>query len=258
LNATLKIQTLAVALVALGTSFSAAAGAQTHPSDPIVGPTKGSNTLACCHCLGEKTTLNLNTGAANWYVTSPDGGGGQSDPGNPTQTERKRNQRTASSSQLNSIAVLGVPVAQPNPAWTQTLSPALWIAPPGAPQAIGTYVYTTTFNVPACTIPSTVSLAGKFAADNAAQLYIDNNATPFVLNGPANYGFQTGSIASFQASPLSPGTHTIKVLVTNIGGPTGLVVQAAVTRNCTNNPYPGHTPPPWDQNNNPEGKHKIK
>ncbi len=173
-----------------------------HPSDPV-NPTKVP-TLACCHCIGDSNSLDLSTGAAVWTV-APVGG-------------------------TSSTAVL----VTPNVSWTNNLAPAKWIGPPGAPQSVGSWAYETTFYVQqGCVIPSTISLSGKFAADNTATLQVDNQA-PVSLQGTPNYGFLPGSVTSFGGGSVwTAGPHTIRVTVGNAGGPTGLVVSATLTRKCT-------------------------
>ena len=156
--------------------------------------------LPCCRCLdGKSTTVNVSTGTAPWSVAF---GSGAAQPVVPAS----------------------------NVSWTP-VPPGNWVGPSGN-AAIGDYSYTMPFHVPKCVIPMRVTISGKFAADNVGKLYIDNNLVK-ASQGTPNYGFLPGSVTPFTWSGvLTPGSHAIKMVVTNSSGPTGLVVAATITVTC--------------------------
>ena len=163
------------------------------------------SSLECCECLGKVTTLNISTG--------------QSGPKDPLWS-------------MNGGPAYTTP---PYPGWITTLTPARWIQPvasptpsPGVPA--GNYKYTVRFNVPKCTIPSEVRLEGKFAADNGAKVSLDG--TP-VNSCPMPYCFKAPvAPVALSVPSVSPGAHTLEVIVMNEGGPSGLVVNAQLVRQC--------------------------
>ncbi len=167
-------------------------------SGAVGAPPGPMQTLACCRCLGETTTLNLGTGIANWAL--------ENGP--------------------------AFPVANAYPGWTTALSPAKWIQ--SAPStngsatgvSAGTYKYQLRFMVPRCLIGATVQLAGRFAADNSARLLL--NGTPIAAT-PQNKGFVTPT--SFSAV-LPPGIHTLMIEVKNEDSVSGAVLQAQLVRRC--------------------------
>lgn len=156
--------------------------------------------VPCCRCLdGTRQTVNINTGTARWQVTSPGSTG------------------------IQPVALAG------NPAWTP-VPPARWVGPPGNPTTVGDYTYFIRIYVPRCTIPPRVVMSGRFAADNSARVFLDANQIA-ASQGTPNYGFLPGSITPFSAS-LSPGLHTVRVIVRNISGPTGMILQGSLTITC--------------------------
>jgi len=169
--------------------------------------------LACCECLGNVTTIDLSTG--------------QGSPIDPLWN-------------VNGGAAYTTP---PYPGWTTSLGPAKWIQPVAAPTPAssvppGVYKYTLQFNIPRCTIPNSVRLDVKWAADNSGNVFLDNNTTPVALCTP-NTCFQNGVAQPFSLTNLGPGPHTLRFEVRNIGGPSGLIVNAKLTRQCVNgNPGP--------------------
>ncbi|HEV7375403.1 MAG TPA: hypothetical protein VGN95_11840 [Pyrinomonadaceae bacterium] len=162
--------------------------------------------LSCCECLGKVTTLDLSTG--------------QGSPVDPLW-------------QVNGSAAYTTP---PYPGWTTSLSPANWIQPVPSPTpannvAAVLFKYTVQFNIPKCTIPSEVRLDAKWAADNSGKVYLDNNSTP-VASCTVSTCFQTGVAQPFTLTGLTPGLHTLRFEVKNDGGPSGLIVNAKLTRQC--------------------------
>lgn len=154
--------------------------------------------LPCCRCLdGKTTTVNVSTGAVPWNVAF---GNSQAQPAGPVS----------------------------NVAWTP-VPPGQWIGT--GSQNPGTYTFQMPYQVPNCVIPMRVTIAGKFAADNTATLYVEGHAVASL--GTPNYGFLPGSVTPFTwTGTLAPGPHNIKVVVTNSDGPTGLVVAATITVTC--------------------------
>lgn len=168
---------------------------------PVPGP---AIRLRCCRCLdGQRQTVRIDTRAASWTVRPPN----------------------SSSSQPV------VPAS--NGAWT-ALAPGGWVGPQGA-ATVGNYTYELRIVVPRCIIPARVTVAGRFAADNHATVFHvgPNNAVQQIAaSPPGDFGFQTASIRPFTAVLATPGTHTLRVVVRNAGGPTGLILEGAVTSVC--------------------------
>jgi len=156
--------------------------------------------VPCCRCLdGSQQRVNLDTRTAPWRVSGP--------------------------------AVVGLPlaVAATNVSWAP-VPPAGWVGPPGNPTAVGDYTYAIRVFVPRCVIPARVMLSGRFGADNSARVFLDGNQIA-TSQGTPNYGFLPGSITPFSAQ-VGPGLHTIRVIVRNIGGPTGMILQGQLTFTC--------------------------
>lgn len=157
--------------------------------------------VPCCRCLdGSTFSVTIDTRRAAWRVTQPNGSGPQ-----PV-------------------------VPATHPAWA-AVPPAGWVGPPGAPATVGDYEYELPFYVPPCVIDAPVQLSGRFGADNRARVFIDGNLVT-QSQGPPNYGFQPGSITPFTTTVTTPGLHRLRVIVSNIGGPTGLILQGTLTRTC--------------------------
>lgn len=158
--------------------------------------------VPCCRCLdGTTRTIAINSGTSPWQV---------SNPGAPN--------------------VFAPAVSATNVAWTQ-LPPARWIGPVGGNSATGDYVYQLQIYVPRCVIPATVRIIGHFAADNRARLLHNGNQIAASLGTP-DYGFLPGSVTPFTVNNLTAGLHTLQLVVTNSGGPTGAVIRANVTSTC--------------------------
>jgi hypothetical protein len=155
--------------------------------------------LPCCRCLdGSATEIKIDTGLAPWRVTTPQ-------------------------SQYQQIAV---PVASIPGSWTTLLAPAVWIGPPGQPEDVGDYEYELQFYIPNCMIPSDIHVIGQAAADNRANVFLDGGPLLAVVPGFT-------SPTPFTAGPVTgTGIHKLRFVVTNDGGPTGLVVRAAIIVRC--------------------------
>jgi hypothetical protein len=124
-------------------------------------------------------------------------------------------------------------VTPPFPGWATNLAPAKWIQPvasplPAANVAIGILKYSVQFNVPKCGKFSQVRIDGRFAADNGAKVTIDGNP---ITSCPTPYCFKVPG-QPLTITGITAGTHTLAFEVKNDGGPSGLSVNAKLTRNC--------------------------
>jgi hypothetical protein len=144
--------------------------------------------------------VRIDTGAASWQVSNP------------------------GSTSLGPVANAA------NVSWV-ALPPARWVGPPTGGTSTGDFTYQLQIYVPRCTIPSQVRLAGRFAGDNSVRVFFDERRIA-ASGGTPNYGFLPGSVTPFAVSSLTPGLHTLRVVVTNSGGPTGVIVEAALTATC--------------------------
>jgi hypothetical protein len=153
--------------------------------------------LPCCLCVdGRRMRIPINTRSAPWFVRNP------------------------GSAAFNPVALAS------HPAWTPALAPAGWVGPPGAATAAGDYVYELRVVMPRCLIRPVVRVVGRFAADNRATTTIGSttSTTP---------GFSTSDIRPFGGALAStPGTQTIRIVVRNNEGPTGLVAQGVIEIIC--------------------------
>lgn len=199
------IKGAATAILAFATLISAPSFAQTASAQVAEPERTRSNILPCCNCLNEVKTAGFNTGNAVWTVKLP------------------------------SAAIVGTSNAS-NAAWTTTTIPAAtWISPAGNPQTQGNYVYQTTVDTRNCTLGSTVTISGRFLADNVGSVLVDGK--PIVSSaGTPNYGFLPGSLTSFSYTAPSGGVHTITINAYNAGGPTGIIAEVTATRTCRGNP----------------------
>ena len=202
----------ATGLLLAASVFSTASLAQdaARPAPDLGGP-RGERipVLQCCQCVGrDGAVLALNTGSSQWSVTAP--GGTASQPTTP-------------SSNAAWVPVLG-----------SLLPPALWISPVGNPSTVGAFSYKTQFDARRCTIASTITISGQFLADNKGSIYVDGVFVKSSVGTP-NYGFLPGSLTPFSytiPAAASGGVHTVEMRADNSGGPTGVVVQLTVKRNC--------------------------
>lgn len=204
----IKLNTALFAVVcaplALGSTFAAGqtAGDASGPATSV-----RSVKAVCCKCTdGSKPTASISTGTAPWRATS-----------GPSST------------------ALSPVVAAGNPAWT-SVPGGSWVGPAGAPTQGGTYTYELRIEVPRCVIsPRALSIEGRFAADNSATVYFDNNQVA-VSQGTANLAFQPAGVTPFTITGVTPGVHILKVVVNNAGSVTGLNVSGQVTTACPASP----------------------
>ena len=192
----------ALLMLAVGTlSFSAPAQVSSQPSG-CQCPVSG----LCCQCAdGRRLQVDISTGTAPWRVRRG-----------------------------NAPSQLAITLA--HPAWTASLPPAQWIRPPGSPTDSGDYVYELQYTVPNCVIPARFAITGQLASDETASVSVDG--------GPAfatQAGFQQPNVASFTVPPagLTPGTHTLTVVVRNTGDVTGLLLRASIITLCPLQRGPG-------------------
>lgn len=182
------------------------------PSSILTPPP--SSSLPCCTCLGEMPTLDLSTG--------------QTSPVDSLWT-------------VNNTSAYTTP---PHPSWITGLSSAKWIQPVASPLPgnipAGISSYRLRFNVPDCTIPMSVSLDGKMAADNKAKVYLDGNVIAS-CNGPDCFSTSGGQApVAFNVATVQAGTHLLQVDVTNYAStfgsdtPSGLLVSATLLARCQN------------------------
>lgn len=114
----------------------------------------------------------------------------------------------------------------PNSSTSQWLSPYANWASSG-----GTFSYQLSFNLAGCD-PSTVQVAGRWEADNQAQMFLNGTAVPGgVINNPGFNAFQNFTInGGFVA-----GLNTLEFRVVNLSSITGLRVEfTSATARCCN------------------------
>jgi len=129
--------------------------------------------------------------------------------------------------------------------WVASKSPASnWISPsPSAGTYYGyeSFTYTTTFTESG----SNPSLSGNFTADNEVTALLNGNVIGIAS---APYGYTWGSWFTFGTSDATDfvinGTNTLQFVVTNFGGPTGLLVDMQTPLGLVPTPIPILTPPP--------------
>jgi len=217
---------LALALLAVGTTttFGLAQKPLELKLDSTIQVPSRMPTLPCCECLGKVNTLDLSTGQAGpkdpiWSVN-----------GNFAFTTPK----------------VSSWIALPTANWIQPVaSPLPSNNVPGTPD----YTYTVRFYVPRCAIPNSVRLTGNFAADNSATANLDNIPIPSAsCPGPVCFNNPQAPVSLNGAPPLTTGTwHRLDIVVHNISGYSGLIVNAKVTRQCAR----GNLGPTGDQTMEP-------
>jgi hypothetical protein len=162
----------------------------------------------CCNCLTETNIYDLSTGQQAtdpYWVTA------------------------------GSSAYAPTPSSQ----W-RALPPAHWIQYSSFPTdtyGATTFPYRLQFTIPECIAPMSARLDGKFAADNAATLSIDGQQIASCAGPNCFSSTSTQAPVPFSVTGLSPGLHTITVIVTNMlaaGQNTisGLIVSAQLTTRC--------------------------
>lgn len=183
--------------------------------------------LPCCKCIGGKgqvTPINSGSGAGStpWLVAGP--------------------------GVTNPVAVTVAP-GTVDWQWTATLAPAQWIQPNtsngGTSHPAGIYNYDLRIEIPCCTIPMKVELAGQAAGDDQIRVFADDLNTPiavtninlpvpgWALPGDGGWGFKAERIVSFAHVFTTPGSHLVRIEVANGGGPHGMLVRAALTTCCS-------------------------
>lgn len=186
----------------------AIANAQAPVFPPVAATYNGGQVLKCGTAQsGGLYVLNLNTGTALWSVKGP-----------------------------NYPAAIPS-VAYSNVAWpTNLITGAAWISASTdeMAQPNGGYLFSTDFTVPTGAGATSVSVAGKFLADNQAVIFIDGIPVSTSLGQPM-FGFYPAALTSFYyALPsANPGIHKIQILVRNLDGPTGLRAEVTVRRTCS-------------------------
>ncbi len=205
----MKIKAITAGLVMAGASlslWSTIALSQTAADAAGQATAARSVRAVCCKCTdGTKQTASISTGSAPWRSTSA-----------PTGT------------------ALSPVVAAGNGAWTPVPGGS-WVGPAGAPTLAGNYTYELRIEVPRCVVsPRALSIEGRFAADNSATVYFDNNQVA-VSQGPANLAFQAAGVTPFTITGVTPGVHILKIVVSNAGSVTGLNVSGQVTTACPAN-----------------------
>lgn len=120
-------------------------------------------------------------------------------------------------------------IAIPGAQWIQ---PVAAPAPaPNVPASPPLYKYTVQFNVPPCSAGH-VELSGTFAADNGATAFLDG---PPAIPGATCAGtcFQSPlAPVPLNVGNIIPGPHVLAIEVNNLGGFSGLIVNAQVKRVC--------------------------
>jgi hypothetical protein len=179
-------------------------------------PARRGPTLECCNCLNETKTVSLNTGMVNWTVIWPE-----------TTVPRATEMVT-------------------NSAWTTTAIPAArWISPtdfPQSPSNYGVHIYETKVDLRNCTIGSSVTINGRFLADNRASVMVNGVAIASTLNAEApepltnRYGFLAGSMGTFSYTIPAGGIHTVTIRVRNSDMATGMIAEVTATRTCKEPP----------------------
>jgi hypothetical protein len=200
----MKNSTLAFALAALALS-SGICVAQEADIRRAAPPSKPAS-LKCCECIAGASNvvapLDLSTGQTGPVKWTVDGG--------------------------------PVYVTLPYSSWL-TSPPAQWVQSVNSPSpgdvGAGPFTYGTLFNVPKCAIPySMVQLSGTYAADNGATISLVPGASGTPC--PGQYCFQAPG-KTFTFSPVAPGAHTLRVVVTNQPGTvSGLLVNAKLEARC--------------------------
>jgi hypothetical protein len=85
----------------------------------------------------------------------------------------------------------------------------------------GNYTYTLNFNLPAGLNPSTATISGRWASDNAASLKLNGNPIPLPTPGFASWTPFTIPVGS----PFVAGANSLQFTVANLGSFTGLRVE---------------------------------
>ncbi len=167
--------------------------------------------LPCC-ASGSANIINIDTGTAPWRVMLP------------TQTWYQP-----------------VVVPAPNAAWAP-VPQASWVRPPPASNRYppGNYTYALQLAVPACSAGRTITITGRFAADNMASVFLDTPAaqgTSPIAAQTTTQGFLPANVTQFSTSiaSASAGNYVLRVVVNNeptFPSDTGMILQGAVLTSC--------------------------
>jgi len=122
-------------------------------------------------------------------------------------------------------------VTPPSTAWTVNMPPAQWIQPVASPTPSGNvppgvYKYVVSFTPTPCAMGH-LELSGTFAADNDAGAMLDG-----VHIGTACTNCFNTAAVPFAVNPLTLTSHVLEINVNNLGGFSGLIVNAHVKRIC--------------------------
>jgi hypothetical protein len=180
------------------------------PGDNAVSIDQADPNVTCtfvntCAMRGQ----NLSTGVGSWIVTWPNG-----------QTTTPHKVAPNSNWASHSPPASGGPPFPTGTSWVQPANSSTL-----TPEPPGDYVYLIRFVIPC---PGTVT--GWFAADNAATLVLDSDPGIPCLGNPT-LCFLQANVTSFGPLAVMPGTHVIRITVTNQAGSntlTGLLAHITV------------------------------
>ena len=162
-------------------------------------------TLGCCRCLGGSNSLDLSTIISNSWTVN----------GTPAAF-----------------------LANIHPLWDLPTGGASWVSTIAAGGtgnvASGSYEYKLRFVVPACTIEQRVTLNGKYGGDDDVTGVFLDNTTLASCSGGWCFNVANNSNPRTFSTNVAPGSHTLRVIVLNSGGPSGMFVNAKLTSTCRN------------------------
>lgn len=177
----------------------------------------GAVQLPCC-TSGTPNIVRIDTGSAPWMVRNP------------------------SSTYFHPVVSL-----PPNTMWA-TVGSSTWVRPfaeAGASATAhpeGVYTYSLQFRVPACASGRTITISGRFAADNTASVFFESPVGPFATLIASQTsridGFRAANITTFSKTIASavPGSYALRFDVTNEQfrfSDTGLTVSGVIATNCS-------------------------
>lgn len=121
----------------------------------------------------------------------------------------------------------------PPPIWLANGPSSQWIGPDVNPlinSPAGDYTYQVTFNMPAGADLSTAIIAGQWASDNDAEIFLNGVSTGWTT-GPGDFGFFTPFVITGPI-PFVPNMNTLEFRVHNISLQTGLRVEMTGSVRC--------------------------